>query len=102
MRYRSLGPTGTQVSVVCLGGMTFGESDASSRMYKIGTPEAETFAILDRCLDAGVNFIDTADVYGNDGLSERTLGKWMGARKARDRLVLATKGRFRMEPGPNG
>jgi aryl-alcohol dehydrogenase-like predicted oxidoreductase len=102
MRYRPLGSTGTQVSVLCLGGMTFGEADASSMMHKIGSSEAETFAVLDRALEAGINFIDTADVYGNDGLSERTLGKWMAARRARDKIVLASKGRFRMAPGPNG
>src|SRR6185436_11856950 len=41
-------------------------------------------------------------VYGQDGLSERVLGKWMAARNARDKIVLATKGRFRMAEGPNG
>ncbi len=102
MRYRQLGTTGTQVSVLCLGAMTFGEADAKSMMHGIGSDERESFAVMDRALEAGVNFIDTADVYGQDGLSERTLGKWMAERKSRDKIVLATKGRFRMAPGPNG
>src|SRR3954468_10989158 len=102
MRYRQLGSTGTQGSVLCLGGMTFGEADEKSFMHKIGSTEQEAFAVLDRALSAGINFIDTADVYGQDGLSERVLGKWMTARNAREKIVLATKGRFRMAPGPNG
>ena len=58
--------------------------------------------MIDRALDAGVNFIDTADVYGNDGLSERVLGKWFERGKQRDGVVLATKFRFKMGEGPNG
>jgi predicted aldo/keto reductase-like oxidoreductase len=53
MRYRSLGTTGTQVSVLCLGAMTFGEADASSFMHKVGSDEAESFAVIDRALDLG-------------------------------------------------
>jgi aryl-alcohol dehydrogenase-like predicted oxidoreductase len=102
MRYRQLGTTGTQVSVLCLGGMTFGEADATSMMHNIGSDEKESFAVLDRALDAGINFVDTADVYGQDGLSERVFGAWLSSRKTRDRVVVATKGRFRMAPGPNG
>jgi aryl-alcohol dehydrogenase-like predicted oxidoreductase len=102
MRYRQLGATGTQVSVLCLGAMTFGEADAKSFMHKVGSDEKESFAMLDRALEAGINFVDTADVYGQDGLSERVFGSWLASRKARDRVVVATKGRFRMAPGPNG
>src|SRR5262249_45746654 len=51
--------------------------------------------------DAGINFIDTADVYGNDGLSERVIGRWFERTKKRERVVLATKFRFRMGEGPN-
>ncbi|MFT3923970.1 MAG: aldo/keto reductase [Myxococcales bacterium] len=102
MKYRQLGQTGTQVSVLCLGAMTFGEADEKSFMHKVGSDEAESFAVLDRALDAGINFVDTADVYGQDGLSERVFGRWLAARKARERVVVATKGRFRMAPGPNG
>lgn len=102
MKYRQLGHTGTRVSVLCLGAMTFGEADDKSFMHKVSSSEEESFAILDRAREAGINFIDTADVYGQDGLSERVLGKWMKERGARDDVVLATKGRFRMSDGPNG
>ena len=64
--------------------MTFGEADATSFMHKAGSDEATTFAVLDRAIAAGVNFIDTADVYGQDGLSERVLGELArGARQSR-------------------
>lgn len=102
MRYRQLGKTGTQVSVLCLGAMTFGENDEKSFMHNVGSSEKESFAVLDRALEAGVNFVDTADVYGADGLSERVFGAWIAARGARDKVLVATKGRFRMAPGPNG
>lgn len=102
MKYRSLGTTGTQVSVLCLGAMTFGEADEKSFMHKVGSDEKESFAVLDRALEAGINFVDTADVYGQDGLSERVFGAWIASRSARERVVVATKGRFRMAPGPNG
>lgn len=102
MQYRQLGQTGTRVSTLCLGAMTFGEADEKSFMHKVGSNEAESFAVLDRALEAGINFVDTADVYGQDGLSERVFGRWLASRKARDRVVVATKGRFRMADGPNG
>lgn len=102
MKYRQLGNTGARVSVLCLGAMTFGEADEGSFMHQVGSSEDESFAILDRALAAGINFVDTADVYGQDGLSERVLGRWMKERGTRDRIVLATKGRFRMGEGPNG
>ena len=50
MRYRQLGTTGTQVSVLCLGAMTFGEADEKSFMHNVGSDEAESFAVLDRAL----------------------------------------------------
>jgi aryl-alcohol dehydrogenase-like predicted oxidoreductase len=102
MKYRQLGQTGTQVSTLCLGAMTFGEADEKSFMHKVGSSEAEAFSVLDRALEAGINFVDTADVYGQDGLSERVFGRWLSSRNARDRVVVASKGRFRMAPGPNG
>ena len=87
MRYRQLGSTGTQVSVLCLGAMTFGEADEKSFMHKVGSTKKRAFAVLDRALAAGINFVDTADVYGQDGLSERVLGRWLavaqGAREDR-------------------
>jgi aryl-alcohol dehydrogenase-like predicted oxidoreductase len=87
---------------VCLGGMTFGEPDASSMMHGAASPAAVAHQILDRAVDAGVNFVDVADVYGNDGLAERVLGDWFVKTGKRDRVVLATKFRFRMGEGVNG
>jgi len=101
VKYRNLGSAGVKVSTLCLGGMTFGEADEKSFMHKVGSDEATAHAVLDRALERGVNFIDTADVYGQDGLSERVLGNWFAARGTRDRTVLATKFRFTMGDGPN-
>lgn len=101
MEYRSLGNSGLKVPVLCLGAMTFGEADDKSFMHKIGCDEKTSFAIMSRALERGVSFIDTADVYGQDGLSERIVGAWMAETKSRDRVVLATKFRFRMGEGPN-
>jgi aryl-alcohol dehydrogenase-like predicted oxidoreductase len=67
----------------------------------VASDEQTSFAIMDRALDAGINFWDTADVYGNDGLTERVLGNWFTQSKRRDEVVLATKFRFRMGKGPN-
>jgi aryl-alcohol dehydrogenase-like predicted oxidoreductase len=101
MKYKSLGSSGVKVSTMCLGAMTFGEADEKSFMHKVGSDEATTHAVLDHALAQGINFIDTADVYGQDGLSERVLGGWLAARAARDKVVLATKFRFTMGDGPN-
>jgi aryl-alcohol dehydrogenase-like predicted oxidoreductase len=70
-------------------------------MHGISADEATAHRLMDRALAAGVNFIDTADVYGNDGLSERVVGRWFAASKKRDQIVLATKFRFGMGTGPN-
>ncbi len=102
MEYRNLGASGLKVSTLCLGAMTFGEADESSFMHKVTCDEATSFAIMNRALEAGINFIDTADVYGQDGLSERVIGKWFTQGGRRDDVVLATKFRFRMQQGPNG
>ena len=102
MEYRRLGASGLKVSELCLGAMTFGEADEKSFMHGVGATEETSFAILDAAQAAGINFIDTADVYGQDGLSERVVGRWMKERSARDRTVLATKFRFQMWGGPNG
>jgi len=102
MKYRQLGSTGARVSTVCLGAMTFGEADDKSFMHQVGSSEDESFRVLDRAFELGVNFVDTADIYGQDGLSERVLGRWLADRRQRDNVVLATKMRFRMHDGPNG
>jgi aryl-alcohol dehydrogenase-like predicted oxidoreductase len=90
MQYRSLGRTGVMVSPLCLGAMNFGGR----------TPEAESLEIIDAALDAGINFIDTANVY-NAGESERVVGKALGRDGKRERVVLATKVHGEMGSGPN-
>jgi aryl-alcohol dehydrogenase-like predicted oxidoreductase len=89
MEYRRMGSTGLNVSELCLGAMTFGRE----------SPEADSNKILDRFVEVGGNFIDTADVYSH-GISETILGKWLKGKK-RDDLVIATKVRFPMGEGPN-
>src|ERR1700742_736847 len=101
MEYRNLSTSGLKVPVLCLGAMTFGEADDKSFMHKVGADEKTSYAIMNRALERGVNFIDTANVYGQDGLSERIVGSWMADSKTRDRVVLATKFRCRMGEGPN-
>ena len=84
MQYRRIGTSGLQVSSLCLGAMTFGTADEKSFMHGASADEATSFAILDRAKELGINFVDTADVYGQDGLSERVTGKWLKERNARD------------------
>jgi len=88
MNYRTLGRTGVQVSPLCLGTMNFGGP----------TDETESVQIVHAALDAGVNFIDTANVY-NRGVSEEIVGKAIAGR--RDRVVLATKVYSPMSSDPN-
>jgi len=101
MKYKRLGSAGVKVSELCLGGMTFGEADEKSFMHQLGSDEATAHRVMSRALELGVNFIDTADVYGQDGLSERVIGSWFASAGQRDRVVLATKFRFAMGDGPN-
>ncbi len=101
MDYRTLGRSGLKVSSLCLGTMTFGEANEGSFMHKVGCDEPTSFAIMNRALEAGVNFFDTADVYGHDGLTERVIGNWFQAEGHRDEIVLATKFRFIMGKGAN-
>ena len=89
------------MSSLCLGAMTFGEADDKSFMHNAGSDESTSHQVLDRAAAAGINFIDTADVYGQDGLSERVIGNWFSSRNNRDRMVIATKFRFTMGDGPN-
>jgi aryl-alcohol dehydrogenase-like predicted oxidoreductase len=101
MRYNRLGQTGLFVSELCLGTMTFGGSEGI--WGKIGSLDQDAAdALLRTAVDAGVNFVDTADVYGN-GRSEEITGQAihnLGIR--RDEIVVATKGFGDMGPGPNG
>jgi aryl-alcohol dehydrogenase-like predicted oxidoreductase len=89
MKMRFMGKTGLQVSELCLGAMTFGREST----------EEISRQILDAFIEAGGNFIDTADVYAG-GKSEEILGRWLPG-KPRDQLVIATKVRFRKGPGAN-
>jgi aryl-alcohol dehydrogenase-like predicted oxidoreductase len=89
MEYRYLGRTGLKVSELCLGTMSFGG----------GTDEATAHRMLDRFVDVGGTFIDTADVY-SAGVSEEIVGRWL-ERRSRDDLVIATKAYGGMGPGPN-
>lgn len=86
MEYRALGRTGVQVSELCLGAMMFGGP----------TDEADSIAILDRALDAGINFLDTANVYSR-GRSEEVVGAALRANGKRDVVVLASKVHGRMD-----
>jgi aryl-alcohol dehydrogenase-like predicted oxidoreductase len=91
VEYRNLGASGAAVSTLALGTMTFGAE----------TDEDGAHVQLDRYLEAGGNLIDTADVY-NAGVSEQIIGRWLAKRtEARDRIVLATKGRFPIGDGAN-
>ncbi len=97
MEYRKLGRTGLKVSALCLGTMTF----------RWTSTEHQALRVLDRAYDAGINFIDTADVYsswapGNPGgVAERIIGRWLKT-KPRHQIIIATKVRGRMWDGPTG
>ncbi|MBT3273654.1 MAG: aldo/keto reductase [Spirochaetales bacterium] len=92
MKYGKLGRTNTTVSKICLGTMHFGS----------GADEDESFRIMDCALDNGINFFDTADIYGPTwGRSEEIIGKWLNQRKeVRDKIVLATKVYWYDQNGP--
>ncbi len=99
MRYRLLGRTGVYVSELCLGAMTFGGRGFWEVVGKLGQSEVD--AMIGSALDAGVNFIDTADVY-SEGESERLVGSALAKlARPRDQIVVATKCRGRTGPGPN-
>jgi aryl-alcohol dehydrogenase-like predicted oxidoreductase len=95
MQYARLGRTGLRVSRLCLGTMNFGPL----------TSEADSFAIMDRALELGINFFDTANVYGwkmGEGITEQIIGRWFaqgGGR--REKVVLATKVYGKMGDWPN-
>lgn len=84
MQYANLGRTGLRVSRLCLGTMNFGAR----------TSEADSFAIMDKALDVGINFFDTANRYGGEGHAGRTeeiIGRWFAQGGRRERVALATK-----------
>lgn len=88
MQHRLLGRTGVRVSPLCLGAMNFGGA----------TPDEEAIRIVHAALDAGLNLVDTADIY-NEGRSETVVGRALRGR--RHQVVLATKVHGKMGPGPN-
>ncbi len=87
MDYRELGRTGVKVSALCLGTMTFGEQNS----------EAEGHAQMDYAVDCGINIFDAAEIYPvppkpeTQGHTEEIIGTWLAARKARDKVMIATK-----------
>ena len=92
MQYTYLGRTGLQVSRLCLGTMNFGPR----------TSEADSFAIMDHALEAGLQFFDTANRYGREvslGHTEEIIGRWLAQGGRREQIVLATKVYNKMEPG---
>ena len=87
MRYRKLWNTNIDVSVICLGTMTFGEQNS----------EKDGFEQMDYAIDRGLNFIDTAEMYAvptraeTYGKTEEIVGNWIKSKKNRDKIILATK-----------
>ncbi|MDB5474417.1 MAG: aldo/keto reductase [Devosia sp.] len=95
MQYRYLGRSGLKVSTLTMGTMTFGGSE------KVGaTGQDEATRQIDLCLDAGINMLDTANVY-NAGVSEQMIGAALAENGRRQRTLIATKVRFKMGEGPN-
>lgn len=97
MEFRQLGRSGLKVPVLSFGTGTFGGGNEFFKAWG-ASDVAEATRLVDICLDADVNLFDTADIY-SDGLSETILGKAIAGR--RERVLISTKGTFRMGPGPN-
>jgi aryl-alcohol dehydrogenase-like predicted oxidoreductase len=91
MQFTQLGRSGLKVSRLCLGTMNFGPR----------TPEADSHEIMDHALAAGVNFFDTADIYGPRGITEEIVGRWLAKEANREQVVLATKVYQPMGEGQN-
>ncbi len=95
MNYRNLGRSGLKVSRLCLGTMNFGWH----------TSEQDSFALMDKALEMGINFFDTANVYGwklGEGVTEQIIGRWLAQGNGRrNKIVLATKVFNKMGEGPN-
>src|SRR5262245_53285332 len=99
MRYVRLGRTDLEVSVVALGCGSFGGIGSAPELFGQGEDEQAAFALMDAARDRGITLLDTANSYGG-GRSETTLGRWLASRRARDEVVLTTKVRNRVGPGP--
>jgi aryl-alcohol dehydrogenase-like predicted oxidoreductase len=99
MDYVRLGKTGLQVSRIALGCMTYGLPDRGNHAWTLD--EAQSRPLIRQALEAGINFLDTANVY-SDGTSEEIVGRAIKDFAKREEIVLATKVHGRMRPGPNG
>ena len=100
MQYTRLGTTGLEVSRICLGCMSYGEPSQGTHPWSLDEQASRPF--FAQALDAGINFFDTANVYSL-GSSEEYLGRALTELGVpRDEVVIATKVRGRMRPGPNG
>ncbi|NAS21068.1 aldo/keto reductase [Herbidospora sp. NEAU-GS84] len=99
MRYIKLGTTGLDVSPIAIGAMTYGDPGRGHPVWSKG--EAEARLLIRHALEAGINFFDTANMYSN-GSSEEILGRALHDFADRDAVVIATKLRHPMRPGPNG
>jgi aryl-alcohol dehydrogenase-like predicted oxidoreductase len=99
MDYVKLGTTGLDVSPIAIGAMTYGEPDRGHPVWSKSEDEARP--LIRHALEAGINFFDTANMYSN-GSSEEILGRALGEFADRDDVVIATKLRHPMRPGPNG
>ena len=99
MEYVKFGSTGLEVSKLVLGCMTFGEPLRGTHPWTL--PEAQSRPIIQRAVEAGINFFDTANMY-SDGTSEEIVGRALRDFAKRDDIVIATKVFYRMRPGPNG
>jgi aryl-alcohol dehydrogenase-like predicted oxidoreductase len=99
MKYINLGNTGTKVSKLCLGCMSFGIPERGDHPWTL--PEEPSRKIIRQAVDLGFNFFDTANAY-SDGTSEEIVGRALKDFTRRDEVVIATKVFFPMTPGPNG
>src|ERR1700730_17314714 len=99
MEYVKLGTTGLDVSRLCLGGMSYGDRDRGPHPWSL--PEEQSRPFIQKALELGINFFDTANVY-SDGTSEEIVGRALKDFAKRDEVVIATKVHGRMRPGPNG
>jgi len=97
MEYTRLGSTGLKVSRVCLGCMSYGQPDKNNSWV---LDEEQSRPYIQRALEAGINFFDTANVYSN-GTSEEYHGRALKDFAKRDEVVIATNGRLPMGKGPN-
>src|ERR1700693_5826269 len=99
MEYRKLGNTGVDVSRICLGCMTYGAPDRGAHPWTLDEQASRPF--IQRALELGINFFDTANSY-SDGTSEEIVGRAMRDFARRDEVVIATKVYFPMRKDSNG